>query len=166
MNDSATEDNLAGVPETATQARETASRWEWVEPSVWTARMLTALEEGVKGGRWYSLMDKVYARANLRAAFKKVRANGGAAGVDHQTVERYERHLEENLERLSQALQAGTYRPQAVRRVWIPKPGSREKRPLGIPTVKANCTLPQHAFGLCSDYPFLSSDERQNFLHS
>jgi len=136
VNDSATEDNLAGVPEAATQARETASRWEWVEPSVWTARMLTALEEGVKGGKWYSLMDKVYALANLRAAFKRVKANGGAAGVDHQTVEMYERRLEENLERLSQALKDGKYRPQAVRRVWIPKPGSREKRPLGIPTVQ------------------------------
>jgi RNA-directed DNA polymerase len=136
VNDSATEDNLAGVPERATQAREIPCRWAWVEPSVWTARMLTALEEGVRGGKWYSLMDKVYALANLRAAFKRVKANGGAAGVDHQTVEMYERRLEENLERLSQALKAGKYRPQAVRRVWIPKPGSREKRPLGIPTVQ------------------------------
>jgi RNA-directed DNA polymerase len=136
VNHSTTEDNLAGVPETATQAREITSRWEWIEPSVWTARMLTALEEGVKGGKWYSLMDKVYALANLRAAFKRVKANGGAAGVDHQTVEMYEQRLEENLERLSQALKAGKYRPQAVRRVWIPKPGSKEKRPLGVPTVQ------------------------------
>ena len=136
MTNDTTGHKLAAVPETATQAREIQSRWEWVEPSVWTARMLTALEEGVKGGKWYSLMDKVYALANLRAAFKKVKANGGAAGVDHQTVEMYERRLEENLERLSQALKAGKYRPQAVRRVWIPKPGSREKRPLGIPTVQ------------------------------
>jgi RNA-directed DNA polymerase len=98
--------------------------------------MLTALEEGVKGGKWYSLMDKVYAKPNLRAAFKKVKANGGAAGVDHQTIEMYERRLEENLERLSQALKEGKYRPQAVRRVWIPKPGSKEKRPLGIATVQ------------------------------
>jgi RNA-directed DNA polymerase len=81
-------------------------------------------------------MDKVYAPTNLRAAFKKVKANGGAAGVDHQTVERYERHLEENLARLSHALKVGKYRPQAVRRVWIPKQGSKEKRPLGVPTVQ------------------------------
>ena len=134
--DRTTEEEPAGVPETATQAGEIASRWGWVEPSVWTARMLTALEEGVKGGKWYSLMDKVYALANLRAAFKRVKVNGGAAGVDHQTVEMYERRLEENLERLSQALKDGKYHPQAVRRVWIPKPGSREKRPLGIPTVQ------------------------------
>ena len=134
--DRTTEEEPAGVPETATQAGEIASRWGWVEPSVWTARMLTALEEGVKGGKWYSLMDKVYAMPNLRAAFKRVKANGGAAGVDHQTVEMYERCLEENLERLSQVLKAGTYRPQAVRRAWIPKLGSKEKRPLGIPTVQ------------------------------
>jgi RNA-directed DNA polymerase len=98
--------------------------------------MLTALEVGVKGGKWFSLMDKVYALANLRAAFAEVRANAGAAGVDHQTVEMFERHLEENLGKLSQSLQDGSYRPQAVRRVWIPKPGSMEKRPLGIPTVR------------------------------
>ena len=103
---------------------------------VWTERMLTALEEGVKGGKWFSLIDKVYALANLRAAFEKVKANEGAAGVDHQTIEMFERHLEENLEKLSRSLKDGTYRPQAVRRVWIPKPGSKEKRPLGIPTVR------------------------------
>lgn len=134
--DRTTEDKLAGVPETATQAGEIPARWGWVEPSVWTARMLTALEQGVKGGKWYSLMDKVYTLPNLRAAFKRVKANRGAAGVDHRTVEMYERRLEKNLERLSQALKAGTYRPQAVRRVWIPKPGSKEKRPLGVPTVQ------------------------------
>jgi RNA-directed DNA polymerase len=56
--------------------------------------------------------------------------------VDHQTVEMFERHVEENLAKLSESLQDGSYRPQAVRRVWIPKPGSVEKRPLGIPTVR------------------------------
>ena len=98
--------------------------------------MLTALEQGVKGGKWFSLIDKVYALPNLRQAFARVKANEGAAGVDHVTVEEFERHLEANLEKLSRALQDGTYRPQAVRRVWIPKPGSKEKRPLGIPTVR------------------------------
>jgi RNA-directed DNA polymerase len=97
---------------------------------------LTALEVGVRGGQWFSLMDKVYALTNLRAAFAEVKANGGAAGVDHQTVEMVERHLEENLGKLSQSLKDGSYRPQAVRRVWIPKPGSAEKRPWGIPTVR------------------------------
>lgn len=130
------EERPAGVPETATQAGEIRSRWGWAEPSVWTARMLTALEEGVKGNKWYSLMDKVYALPNLRAAFTKVKANGGAAGVDHRTIEMYECRLEENLGKLSQSLKGGNYDPRAVRRVWIPKPGSKEKRPLGIPTVE------------------------------
>jgi RNA-directed DNA polymerase len=126
----------AAVSKETKQAGEIRARWAWVEPSVWTERMLTALEAGVKGGKWFSLMDKVYALANLRAAFVEVKANGGAAGVDHQTVEMFEQHLEENLAKLSESLKDGSYRPQAVRRVWIPKLGSAEKRPLGIPTVR------------------------------
>jgi RNA-directed DNA polymerase len=98
--------------------------------------MLTALEKGVKGGKWFSLIDKVYALANLRAGFMKVKANGGAVGVDHQTIRMFEAQLESNLEKLSQMLKEGRYHPQAVRRQWIPKPGSKEKRPLGIPTVR------------------------------
>jgi len=65
-----------------------------------------------------------------------VKANGGAAGVDHVTVEEFERHWEANLEELSRTLRDGSYRPQAIRRVWIPKPGSKEQRPLGVPTVR------------------------------
>jgi RNA-directed DNA polymerase len=98
--------------------------------------MLTALENGVRGGRWFTLIDKVYAAGNLQRAFARVKANAGAPGVDHQTVEMFEARLEENLERIAQSLQGGTYRPQPVKRVWIPKPGSREQRPLGIPTVR------------------------------
>ncbi len=119
-----------------TRGGDVRARWAWTEPSVWTKRMLTALETGVKGGVWYSLMDKVCARRNLRRAFERVKANRGAAGVDHVTVARFERQLEANLATLSRQLREGTYRPQAVRRVWIDKPGSREKRPLGIPTVR------------------------------
>ncbi len=107
-----------------------------MEPSVWTERMLTALEDGVKGGQWYSLIDKVGSLRNLRASFAKVKANGGSAGVDRVTIEMFERRLEENLERLEKELISGSYQPQAIRRVWIPKPGSKEKRPLGIPTVR------------------------------
>jgi len=107
-----------------------------VEPGVWTERMLTALEDGVKGGKWFALIDKVYSPANLRAAFEKVKANRGSAGVDHQSIERFRRHLDANLERLHSRLKDGTYHPQAVRRVWIPKPGSQKGRPLGVPTVR------------------------------
>jgi RNA-directed DNA polymerase len=98
--------------------------------------MLTALEEGVKGGKWYSLMDKVCSKANLLAAFESVARNKGSAGVDHKTIEMFEAALTENLDSLAQSLASGTYRPQPIKRVWIPKPGSNEKRPLGIPTVR------------------------------
>jgi RNA-directed DNA polymerase len=130
------EQTPAGLPLGAKQAGETQARWSWVEPSVWSERMLTALEEGVKGGKWYSLIDKVSSLANLRSAFTQVKRNRGSAGVDRVTIESFEASLESNLERLSKSLREGTYRAQAIRRVWIPKPGSREKRPLGIPTVR------------------------------
>jgi RNA-directed DNA polymerase len=120
----------------AMPAGEIRTRWAWVEAEVWTERMLTALEQGVRGGKWFSLMDKVYALPNLRRAFARVKANRGAAGIDHVTVMHFERHLEENLEKLSRSLKDGSYHPQAIRRKWINKLGSKEKRPLGIPTVR------------------------------
>lgn len=136
MSAKTTEEAPTRVSATAKPVGETRSRWDWTEPSVWTERMLTALEQGVKGGSWFSLIDKVYASANLEAACTKVTANGGAAGVDHVTTEEFHRQREANLEKLQQQLRDGNYRPQAIRRVWIPKPGSREQRPLGIPTVR------------------------------
>lgn len=110
-------------------------RWRWTEPSVWTERMLTALEKGVKGGKWFSLVDKVYSSENLRASWEKVRSNGGAAGVDRQSIEAYEKEAEKNLVELEKILRVGSYRAKPVKRVWIPKIGSKEKRPLGIPVV-------------------------------
>src|SRR6266700_1316248 len=106
------------------------------EPIVWTPRMLAALETGVRGGKWHSLIDKLYPITTLRAAFAAVKANRGAAGVDHVSLERYASDLDANLERLSESLRMGTYRPQAIRRHYIPKPGSQEMRPLGIPTIQ------------------------------
>jgi len=124
------------VPEEAKQAGEGRARWAWAEPCVWTERMLTALEEGVKGGVWFSLIDKVSAPRVLRWAFEQVKQNGGAAGVDHQTIAMYEQRLEQHTEYLAHTLKEGSYQTAAVRRVLIPKPGSKEKRPLGIPTVR------------------------------
>jgi RNA-directed DNA polymerase len=98
--------------------------------------MLTALENGVKGGKWFSLIDKVGSQRMLLRAFERVKANGGAAGVDHQTIAMYEQRLEQHTEYLARTLKEGSYQPAAVRREWIPKPGSSEKRPLGIPTVR------------------------------
>jgi len=127
-------------PVGAKQAGEIRVRWAWTEPAVWTDCMLTALEQGVKGGVWFSLIDKVYNLRNLLTAFAKVKANGGAAGCDHQTIAMYESRLEANVKELSEQLRAGTYRPRKVRRVYIPKPGSRERRPLGIPSVRDRVT--------------------------
>jgi RNA-directed DNA polymerase len=124
------------VPRTAKQDGPTPDRWSWVEPAVWTERMLTALEQGVKGGVWFSLIDKVFAERNLRAAATKVIANHGAPGVDHVTVEAFLDDLDTNLAQLTTALHGGSYEPHAIQRVFIPKPGSNEQRPLGIPTVR------------------------------
>ncbi|NQT19878.1 MAG: group II intron reverse transcriptase/maturase [Planctomycetes bacterium] len=98
--------------------------------------MLAALDNGVKGGKWFSLIDKVYRRDNLRSAFARVKANRGSAGVDHQTIEKFEDNLEANLAHLSDSLCTGGYRPQAIRRHWIDKEGKKEQCPLGIPTVR------------------------------
>jgi RNA-directed DNA polymerase len=98
--------------------------------------MLTALENGVKGGVWYSLIDKVYAKANLEAAFRRVETNRGSPGVDHVTIRQFAKRSESEIMKLHESLKDGSYLPQAIRRVYIPKPGSVEKRPLGIPTVR------------------------------
>ncbi|MCX7414164.1 MAG: group II intron reverse transcriptase/maturase [Planctomycetia bacterium] len=136
--DERTEDRSTAVPrdERAKQVEEIHARWAWVEPADWTTRMLTALEEGVKGGVWFALIDKVFAERNLRAAFQQVAKNDGATGVDGETVRAFERRLAEMIRRLSEALKAGTFSPQAIRRGHIPKPGTTETRPLGIPTVR------------------------------
>lgn len=128
------EERPSSVPATATQGGD--AHWLWAEQTVWTERMLTALEQGVKGGVWFSLIDKVFAERTLRAAAGSVIANKGAPGVDHVSVEEFEAELEANVKKLSAALRDGSYKPSAIRRVYIPKPGSNEQRPLGIPTVR------------------------------
>jgi RNA-directed DNA polymerase len=128
------QEQASAVPATAKQDAE-ARDWSWVEAAIWTERMLSALENGVTGGRWYSLMDKVYAPATLAAAWRKVQANGGAAGVDGQSIARFAAQPAMYLAELNESLRTGSYRPQAIRRVEIPK-GDGTTRPLGIPTVK------------------------------
>jgi len=99
--------------------------------------MLTRLTTGEPADRvWFRLWDKTYAPANLTSAFHKVWKNGGSAGADEQTVAHFARRAEEELQRLHEQLRGGAYRPQPVRRAWIDKPGSNEKRPLGIPAVR------------------------------
>jgi RNA-directed DNA polymerase len=130
------EETGTAVPETAKQVSEVRDRWPWAEPAVWTDRMLSALEKGVKGGVWFSLIDKVYRAGNLAAAAEKVIANKGAAGVDNVTVQQYKQYQYKYLGRLSEALRDDTYAPKAIKRRYIPKPGSAERRPLGIPCVE------------------------------
>ncbi len=132
----ATEVQPVAVPARTIRTGKTLDLRFWVEPTVWTERMLTALQKGVKGGKWFSLIDKVHPERTLRAAFSQVAANEGAAGVDHVTISMFENHLDEELRRLSEQLRNGTYCPQLIRRHYIPKPGTQEKRPLGIPTVR------------------------------
>jgi RNA-directed DNA polymerase len=105
------------------------------EAVVWTNRMLAALGNGVKGDRWHSLMDKVYAPKTLELAWKKVRANKGAGGVDNMSISKFEAHQAHYLHELHVALKSQHYQPQSVKRVTIPKADGSE-RPLGIPTVK------------------------------
>jgi len=81
VRDKHPEEQPASVPEMAKQAGEAHGDWSWVEPSVWTKRMLTALAKGVKGGKWFSLIDKVYDMRNLRAAFARVHKNRGMLPV-------------------------------------------------------------------------------------
>jgi RNA-directed DNA polymerase len=107
-----------------------------VEPAVWTERRLATLETGIEGGKWFRLIDKVWKAENLRSSFEAVVAKGGSAGIDGQSGPQVEAHQDQILAQLEQALRDGRYEPQAVKRVWIPKPGSKEKRPLGVPTLR------------------------------
>ena len=97
--------------------------------------MLAALGNGVKGGKWFSLIDKVYRKETLEAAWHKVKDNAGAPGVDGQSVEKFVVRAEHYLEELERALRTGEYRPEPIKRVEIPKGGGK-MRPLGIPVVK------------------------------
>jgi RNA-directed DNA polymerase len=126
----------ATVPFGATPAGQPPSIKEWANRVVWTERMLDALYSGVRGGKWHTLHDKVYNRTNLTIASQMVLGNQGAAGVDQQTVEEFQDRQLEEIDRLVDDLRTGKYQPHAVKRVWIPKPGSTEKRPLGIPAVR------------------------------
>jgi retron-type reverse transcriptase len=109
----------------------------------------------------HSLIDKVYQRKNLEMAWETVKANRGSGGVDGQSLEGFAGQLEQQLDRLHRELKDDVYRPQPVRQVQIPKAGKPgEFRTLGIPTVSANCTRAQFAFGMDGDPSSVPSPSR------
>ena len=124
------------VPARANQGGDAPRHPAGAEPAVWTERMLTALERGMKGNRWFALMDKIYADRTLELAWAKVRSNAGGSGVDHLTIARFAKDCPRGLLDLKEQLRTASYQPQPVKRVWIPKPGTKQERPLGIPTVR------------------------------
>lgn len=125
----------ARVPARDRPAEEDLWQRYKAERGVWTEPMLAALERGMKENKWYSLSDKVCADRTLELAWAKVRANAGGCGVDGITVGHFAKDIHIRRLVVKQHLSEGTYQPKPVKRVWIPKPGSAEKRPLGIPTV-------------------------------
>jgi RNA-directed DNA polymerase len=125
------------VPARDKQGGAHCVRWAWVERAVWTDRMLEALDQGVQGqGKWFSLIDKVWLDRNLQQAWAKVQFNAGGCGVDGITVARFAKDSPRGLLDLKEQLRMASYQPLPVRRKWIEKPGTNQKRPLGIPAVR------------------------------
>ena len=135
MNQDATPAIVTG-PCPPKQVGETLDPWWWVEPGVWTQRRLTRLDQSGPATVGYGLWDKLITERNLQAAFWAVWRNRGAPGVDGQTVQQLETQEQAQLAQLREELRTKRYRRQPARRVWIPKPGSTEQRPLGIPAVR------------------------------
>jgi RNA-directed DNA polymerase len=126
---------LPGVP-LAKQGRVVAPEWEWTEAAVWTERMLATLERGIEGGKWYSLYDKVWKMTNLQRAVEKVTQGKSPKKADGRKCRRYAETSAQRLPQLQQMLKEGRYKPQPAQRIWIPKLGSKERRPLGVPPVE------------------------------
>jgi len=105
------------------------------ERGVWSEKMLRTLARGVKGGKWFSLIDKVYTDRTLSLAWEKVKFNAGACGVDCISIGHFDKDSEARLLAVKEHLKGGSYQPKPVKRVRIPKAGSKQTRPLGIPTV-------------------------------
>ena len=120
----------------AKQGRVVAPEWEWTEAAVWTERMLATLARGIEGGKWYSLYDKVWKMENLQRAVAQVTAGKSPKKADGRKCRRYAEQSVRRLPQLQQMLKEGRYEPQPAQRIWIPKLGSKEMRPLGVPPVE------------------------------
>jgi RNA-directed DNA polymerase len=129
------EEPSVSVPERDKQAGEDLWQRHKAERGVWSEPMLVALERGLKGNKWFSLIDKVWSARTLELAWEKVKSNAGACGVDGITIGRFAKDSPSRLLAVNEQMKRGLYQPKPVKRVWLDKPGSAEKRPLGIPTV-------------------------------
>jgi RNA-directed DNA polymerase len=98
--------------------------------------MLATLEGGIKGGKWYSLDDKVWKMENLQRAVEKVAAGKSPRKTDGRKCRSYAGQSAQRLPPLQRMLQEGSYEPKPAQRVWIPKLGSKELRPIGVPPVE------------------------------
>lgn len=139
MKDTPGQETPAPVTAASKQAGEAPQRklaLSLGSSAVWTERMLDTLERGIKGGKWFSLVDKVWNEQHLLLGAWSVIRNDGAAGVDGQSCAQLEAHLQETVGELAQLLKTDRYQPRPIKRVWIDKLGSKEKRPLGVPTVR------------------------------
>lgn len=124
------------APPLPAKANTGAEAHQRAEPAVWTERMLAALARGLRGNRWHTLIDKVYAPKTLQLAWEQVKSNAGGSGVDEVTIARYAKDCPRRLFDVKERLRQARHQPKPVKRVWIPKLGTNEKRPLGIPTVE------------------------------
>ena len=135
-NNRTSEETPPTVPTEDKQGGEDLWQRYGAERTVWSEKMLVALEKGVKGNKWFSLIDKVRRLDVLQLAWEKVQSNKGAPGVDRMSIEHFAIGSQERLLAVNEQLKRGVYQPQPIKRVWIEKLGSAEKRPLGIPTVR------------------------------
>lgn len=121
------------VPEADKQGGEDMWQRHKAERGAWSRGMLEALERGVKGGKWFSLIDKVYSEKTLAAGWEKVRSNAGACGVDGITIERFEKQAKERLLAVKEQIERGGYHPQLIKRVWIDSRAKRDRLPQAAP---------------------------------
>ncbi|OPY79845.1 MAG: Group II intron-encoded protein LtrA [Syntrophorhabdus sp. PtaU1.Bin153] len=117
------------MPEDSRKGRDGTS------PGTGRERQASAAAEGAPRSETTTLLEEVLRRENLKKAYNRVRSNKGAPGIDGLTVDGLGAYLKEHWPRTKEEIRNGTYQPQPVRRVDIPKPGGKGTRMLGIPTV-------------------------------